>query len=1389
MSSEDSNNNNSGGGSANLSSSKGSSALGRRGTFSKAKSFRRVIGLNLEPHTSTQPQVYRFLNGEEYSGPELTQIQSPPSTPRSQRSMSVATSSPSLHVVPDDEDTKIPVFLGADGTLYNKFYVPIKIIGIDEPSPPPPKLSSLASFVPPTSKERAAAAAAATTSTTTTTSSTAFNPGDQIYTGFPEPNSYDNYFDYEQAVMDWRTQLQQSLGVIQLPQNMGRTYSRPRVVGGGRDLIRKNSEASNDDSLSFDSSERKLTESDITSQNGETDDPNGYSHSPSTLLDNKLLKHAEEDISKDGASRSRSGSDTSTGSYDGSALLDGSSPIDGSPSSGSLTSMINGTRSRSNSSTYLDHRINRSNSLSPKQSMARLNESGDFRMGRGNSILNMDEDRWTLSKDPWDSQLILQEPVPELYNTFEEYEFAMKNWAIEVIVKTPVLPPHSTQLIQLPSKEKASSTNDAASSEQSSKHQKQMQLYEQAQRDAITALKNQWKYRSGMLQIKSDDQFIYDRYITVYREQFNRIYGSGGRFFEDHELQVDKVWKRINGEPRMTLVDTVDKWYNKKQKIYRQSLSIYKGGVWANHLLMPAVANGWKESLQRKQSMLPPLPIKALRRLDINSEADGTKVELNYLSPEIPLDHTKLLPANMNIQYILNMFDTTLAQTNPFSPTVCISTEEQKQYIKTARQYDRRLVHAFRFDPHQSWTAKENSPNPNPQSQRQDIEAVMIQQPFGQTTILALINTQQIYLDRFQECFDLDPNRMYCSQLPPLVVSLNQSMGGTNNLSVSTGGGAQSNQSTGSSPNTPNQQSLASPMKQPGTPTSPHYNHLLGSPPSRSGSLSSFSFGSPASNKILLSPNNNVSILSTSSGIESPRQNLNPTLQSILVNSLGSNGSPRTGNQSSTPPSNPYIQNFINFISTNTFPEMLTIFDKVNNVLSTAKLSSLVIFSLASEKGSLLMEGIIASKDIYSLYKAALGVSYFDAVPIDLYPYPMHLNQVLIPAIAKGSTQEVIRFVFMYYYLNIIHERVQFYTSNQTVISMINLSKKDVADRLASLIQTDKELLSKIFKAIGRKSSTVSHFFLFILIQLMRIPDQTIMSFFKLKDSLLPHIRDLCHSKFLHSQFAAKRLYQILQEEAWKDFLYLEYSEKDVLITDLLSACEAGSKSLLSELVFSMCTSTLETINSNASSSVRFLLNEQLFFQIYNAITKSKKSDSNIENLAKLFAHLCKTSVRFGMVKKSENIKINKKSTTEQEIHVSPTFMFELLAFVTQPQVPSDKSLVKNYHPFALWTHRVFGEEQGAVSDAKHTEKDVKTLRDFFIERHMFIKVHMVYRKYMESNPAGRSYIQLCNLYQAIFTLTICQKLFKDSAKNSDYKEGFTKISKWFRDDSISLIR
>lgn len=76
----------------------------------------------------------------------------------------------------------------------------------------------------------------------------------------------------------------------------------------------------------------------------------------------------------------------------------------------------------------------------------------------------------------------------------------------------------------------------------------------------------------------------------------------------------------------------------------------------------------------------------------------------------------------------------------------------------------------------------------------------------------------------------------------------------------------------------------------------------------------------------------------------------------------------------------------------------------------------------------------------------------------------------------------------------------------------------------------------------------------------------------------------------------------------------------------------------------------------------------------------------------------------------------------------------------------------------------------------KSYEKDIKTLNSFFVDRRIFIRFHMIYKK-LVTNCAGAAFLvnavlcyndswkELAKLYHILCTSPQCSKLFKDTSK------------------------
>jgi hypothetical protein len=82
--------------------------------------------------------------------------------------------------------------------------------------------------------------------------------------------------------------------------------------------------------------------------------------------------------------------------------------------------------------------------------------------------------------------------------------------------------------------------------------------------------------------------------------------------------------------------------------------------------------------------------------------------------------------------------------------------------------------------------------------------------------------------------------------------------------------------------------------------------------------------------------------------------------------------------------------------------------------------------------------------------------------------------------------------------------------------------------------------------------------------------------------------------------------------------------------------------------------------------------------------------------------------------------------------------------------------------------------------DNRSVEKDVKTFLTIFKDRHLFIKLHMIYKRFAQSYP-GAAFLELAKLYYMLSTLPECQRLLREIQKSDDYKAGIQRIVEMYK--------
>jgi len=191
----------------------------------------------------------------------------------------------------------------------------------------------------------------------------------KIFREMPTPDKFENYFEYEKSLLEWKDRVEESLGPVKLPHVMGRHYYRPRATierlrgsSGSNDYL----EAPKDVNASPDTSSPANAETKKQEEN----------------MDEELFKRVSTEMSK-----------------------------------AQFMKILQKKRANSANSS---------------------------------SSVPIDDDlrQMLFDKEPWDSTLVPEEPSPYLYDTYEEYEAAMKRWAL-LCTQLAAIPPHASQLKDL----------------------------------------------------------------------------------------------------------------------------------------------------------------------------------------------------------------------------------------------------------------------------------------------------------------------------------------------------------------------------------------------------------------------------------------------------------------------------------------------------------------------------------------------------------------------------------------------------------------------------------------------------------------------------------------------------------------------------------------------------------------------------------------------------------------------------------------------------------------------------------------------------------------------------------------------------------------------------
>ncbi|KAJ6246236.1 sca1 complex scaffold protein scaa [Anaeramoeba flamelloides] len=247
-----------------------------------------------------------------------------------------------------------------------------------------------------------------------------------------------------------------------------------------------------------------------------------------------------------------------------------------------------------------------------------------------------------------------------------------------------------------------------------------------------------------------------------------------------------------------------------------------------------------------------------------------------------------------------------------------------------------------------------------------------------------------------------------------------------------------------------------------------------------------------------------------------------------------------------------YSEIFSNILNDNNFHLILTILKDSSSFGVHANVCYLVSEILTSNICESIFTKYIQENNFECLYYIARSLNFFTKIPQVVFPFSSEISMTAKDIINCNSSF-LENCVFNHYYLTIILNCIQekgsyLFPSGlkivQELISTLNST-------FAISCESNPIFLEKgIYKAISCRSSTISGYYLFIFLYMIKVKDKLLDKILKSPSiNLFGHLKIMSKSKFAHVKLACWQILHLLKkEESWISLIYNSLIENDFLI-------------------------------------------------------------------------------------------------------------------------------------------------------------------------------------------------------------------------------------------------
>jgi hypothetical protein len=242
----------------------------------------------------------------------------------------------------------------------------------------------------------------------------------------------------------------------------------------------------------------------------------------------------------------------------------------------------------------------------------------------------------------------------------------------------------------------------------------------------------------------------------------------------------------------------------------------------------------------------------------------------------------------------------------------------------------------------------------------------------------------------------------------------------------------------------------------------------------------------------------------------------------------------------------------------NGVPLVLMALDRINDPVYRLKIAHLIDLVLRSPQGASAISHMLEMRDIHSLSLMAHAASQRLPMPVDVFPYEALARHtpLLVPDAAKHqSLKAFFRLVYMRYALQtIIHATLKQDPSKyRSLKQFLPAAQKAVLSEIASALEANTALAwNVLFAGLAHRASSVSHFALFIVVQLLHASSPRIQTHIRMPAvAFLDRVRRLSFSPLSHTRNAVHMLFSVLRGDRFVDFLHQFYANSANLLADL----------------------------------------------------------------------------------------------------------------------------------------------------------------------------------------------------------------------------------------------